>query len=369
MRVAIVHDCLIQNGGAERVLRELLATFNKAPVYTLLFDKHRMPDVFQKEDIHPSFLQSLPFSLKKYQWFLPLMPLATELYDLSEADVVLSSSSAFSKGVITKPDALHVCYCHTPTRYLWSDTHSYVKEVKIPKMLKPLLLPLLSRLRVWDKHAAERVDLFLANSEAVRRRIQKYYHRDATVLYPPVNVDAFSISTRPKTFFLAGGRLVSYKRLDLCLHACNRLKLPLKIFGTGPYKADLERHAGPTVEFVGEVTDEEKTKLFQDCLAFLHPQEEDFGITAVEAMAAGRPVIAYHRGGALETVIEGVTGTFFQHQTWEDLAEALLQFDQKKFDPQHIRSTVERFRPEVFRAQLHTFVEDAWQAHRIRCDF
>lgn len=368
MKLALVHDYLIQDGGAEKVLTEFLEVFPEAPIYALLYDPANMATDFRQRQVRTTFLQQVPLALKKYQWLLPLMPTATETHDLSGFDVVLSSSSAFSKGVITKPDALHICYCHTPTRYLWSDAVSYVAELRVPKIVKMLLPPLLSRLRLWDKQAAERVDLFIANSEAVRRRIKKYYHRDALVIYPPVDFASFFVSDAPKTYFLASGRLVSYKRFDLIIEACNRLRLPLKIFGRGPVEAELKALAGPTVEFLGRVSDQQKAKLYADCLAYIHPQEEDFGITAVEAMASGRPVIAYNRGGATETVIEGVSGTFFAEQNWETLADTLLRFDHKKFIPSLIRESVERFSTENFHKNIRHVIERAWEKHCIRCD-
>ncbi len=296
------------------------------------------------------------------------MPVATETHDLSEFDVVLSSSSAFSKGIITKPETIHLCYCHTPTRYLWSDAVSYVRELRVPFFVKAILPPLLSRLRMWDKQAAERVDVFIANSEAVRRRIKKYYQRDALVVHPPVEIQRFKISSNPKTYYLAGGRLVNYKRYDLIIEACNRLCLPLKIFGSGPYEAKLKALAGPTVEFVGRVDDEKKAALFADCIAFINPQEEDFGITTVEALASGRPVIAYHRGGALEIVTEGVNGTFFREQSWEDLAGVLIKFDHTQFNPETIRQSSEKFSQEFFQQTIKHLVQKAWDKHCERCE-
>lgn len=368
MKLALVHDYLIQDGGAEKVLTEFHHVFPEAPTYALLYDPEKVNPAYRSRVVRTSFLQKIPWALKKYQWLLPFMPMATETYDLAPFDVVLSSSSAFSKGVITKPDALHICYCHTPTRYLWSDAVSYVQELRVPGIIKALLPPLLSRLRMWDKQAAERVDVFIANSEAVRRRIKKYYHRDALVMYPPVDVAKFSISSEPKNYFLAGGRLVSYKRYDMIIEACNRLQLPLKIFGSGPVSAELKAMAGPTVKFLGRVSDEEKIKLYQNCIAFVNPQEEDFGITIIEAMSAGRPVIAYNRGGAIETVIEGVNGTFFDSQDWETLADTLLRFDQKKYHPELIRESVERFSAENFRQNIKQLVERAWEKQCLRCD-
>jgi len=368
MKIAIVHDYLAQDGGAEKVLQELQTIFPEAPTYVLLFDKKRVDPIFQQKKICTSFLQKIPGSLKHYQWLLPLMPVATESHDLSEFDVVLSSSSAFSKGILTKPETIHLCYCHTPTRYLWSDAVSYVRELRIPFFIKFFLPPLLSKLRMWDKQAAERVDVFIANSEAVRQRIKKYYHRDALVVYPPVEIHRFQISPNPKTYYLAGGRLVNYKRYDLIIEACNRLRLPLKIFGSGPAEEELKQMAGPTIEFVGRVDENQKANLFADCIAFINPQEEDFGITAVEALASGRPVIAYHRGGALEIVTEGVNGTFFREQTWEDLAEVLIKFDHTQYNPEIIRQSSEKFSQTVFQQTIIHLIQKAWDKHCQRCE-
>lgn len=359
-KVALVHDHLIQDGGAERVLKVLQEIWPTAPIFTLLYHPTQVP-FFSKKDIRTSFLQKLPFSLKKYQWYLPLMPSATEHYDLSAYDIVISSSSAFSKGVITRHDALHVCYCHTPTRYLWSDTNSYVSELHQPKIIKKFIPLLLSHLRLWDKQAADRVDQFIANSKTVRNRIEKYYRRPSYVIHPPVEVDTFSLNTNEKTFFLAGGRLVAYKRFDLVIKACNRLQLPLKIFGTGPLQKSLQQMAGPTVKFLGRVSDQEKKDLYEQCLAYIHPQEEDFGITAVEAMAAGRPVIAYKKGGALETIQEGVTGIFFQEQIWEDLADKLLRFRESDYDPQTIKTHAQKFSVKTFKELIEKFVNERWE--------
>lgn len=356
MKLALIHDHLIQDGGAEKVLRVMQDIWPKAPTYALFYDKKTFPD-FKEKEIRTSFLQKLPFALKKYQWYIGLMPAATEGHNLSDFDVAVSSSSAFSKGVITRPGAKHICYCHTPTRYLWSDTHSYVAELRAPKILKAFLPPILSRLRLWDQTAAQRVDLFVANSKTVQERIKKYYGRDSVVIHPPVETEKFYISNEPKNYFLVGGRLVPYKRYDLIVETFNRIGLPLKIFGTGPIEADLKKQAKKNIEFLGRVSDEERIKLYANCRAFLHPHEEDFGITAVEAMAAGRPVIALKKGGATETVIEGVTGEFFEEQIWEELADRILRFDETKYNPETIKAHAENFSVERFKQQMKHLVE------------
>lgn len=363
MKLALVHDYLIQNGGAEKVLEVFGSLWPDSPIYTLLFDPTSLP-AFQARDVRTSFLARLPLGQRKYQWYLPLMPTATEQYDLSDYDVVLSSTSAFAKGVITRDDALHICYCHTPTRYLWSDTHSYIEELRVPGFVKMLLPPVLSRLRLWDKTAADRVDVFVANSKTVRSRIQKYYRREAHVIHPPVDTQRFSISSEPKNYFLTGGRLVAYKRYDLVIQAANRTKLPLKVFGTGPIEDSLKKMAGSHIEFLGRVSQEEQARLYAGALAFIHPQEEDFGITPVESMASGRPVIAYKKGGATETVVEGLSGEFFEEQIWEELADLMLRFDERRYSPQAIKTHAEQFSRERFEHEMKSFVQSQWEAHQ-----
>lgn len=361
MKVALVHDHLNQEGGAEQVLRVLTDMWPDAPLFTLIHDTRRIK-TFAEKDVHTSFLQHLPSPL--FRASLPFMPMATESHDLSGFDVVISSSSAFAKGVITKPGTLHVCYCHTPTRYLWSDTKEYVKELRVPAFLKWGLPPILSRLRIWDRLAADRVDRFVANSRTVAHRIQKYYRHDSTVIHPPVDVSAFSISHAPKTSFLIGGRLVAYKRYDIVIDAFTKLGLPLKVFGTGPMEAELKRRAGKNITFLGRVSDEERARLYQDAIAFLHPHEEDFGITPIESMASGRPVIAYRRGGVLESIEEDVTGVFFDEQTWEHLASVVRSFNPSSFDPEVIRAHALTYSTEQFTNSFRTFVEDAWKTYQ-----
>lgn len=355
MKLALVHDYLKQDGGAEKVLAVLQDLWPEAPTYALFFDPERLPQ-FKGKDVRTSFLQRAPLIQSKFQWYLPLMPTATEHYDLKAFDVVVSSTSAFAKGVITQPGTAHVCYCHTPTRFLWTDTLSYVEELHIPRIVKNILPPVLSLLRLWDKHAADRVDAFIANSKTVQERIKKYYNRDSVVIHPPVDTHRFAVSDAPKEYFLAGGRLVAYKRFDLIVEACNRTGIKLKIFGTGPVMGELRKVAKGNVEFLGRVSDADLPALYAGAKAFIHPQEEDFGITAVESMAAGRPVIAYKKGGAVETVIEGVTGELFEEQSWEELADHLIRFDESTYDPAAIRAHAEQFGTERFKKQMEEFV-------------
>ncbi|PIY62795.1 glycosyltransferase family 4 protein [Candidatus Uhrbacteria bacterium CG_4_10_14_0_8_um_filter_58_22] len=362
MKIALVHDYLIQDGGAERVFKTFHEVWPKAPIFALLHDEKRFGKTF-RGDIRTSFLQRIPFSRRRFRWLMPLMPAATEGHNLNDFDLVLSSTSAFAKGVITKPETLHVSYCHTPTRYLWSDTHTYVNEIGLPRPVRSIMPLLLSSIRSWDRNAADRVDRFVANSQAVRHRIAKYYRRDSTVIHPPVDTHNYSISPRIDDYYLAGGRLVAYKRFDVVIRAFNKLGIPLKIFGEGPSFSALRRMARPNVDFVGKVNERQKAELYARAIAYLHPQDEDFGITPVESMAAGRPVIAYRRGGALETVVDGMTGTFLEDQSWEELANCVIRFEPEKFDPQKIRRHAEQFDTSVFKRRIKDFVRDAYQEH------
>ena len=359
MKLALVHDYLIQNGGAEKVLDVFQGIWKDAPTYTLFFDPKRTP-TFAGRDIRTSFLPKLPLAKRKYQWYLPLMPTATEHYDLGEFDIVVSSTSAFAKGIITRPNTTHICYCHTPTRYLWMETHSYLQELGIPRPIKALLPPLLTYLRTWDYQAAQRVDHFIANSQTVADRIKKYYHRDATVIHPPVDTHRFHIDNGPKNYFLTGGRLVAHKRYDLVVQAANKTGIPLKVFGSGRIEKELRKMAKPHIEFLGRVDDKTQAKLYAGAKAFIHPQEEDFGITPVESMAAGRPVIAYRKGGATESVKEGLSGEFFDEQSWEELADHMIRFNDKDWDPVAIKHYAERFSRKRFEREMKAFVDDCY---------
>ena len=360
MRLALVHDYLSQDGGAERVLKAFHEIWPEAPIFVLFHDRKKIP-YFDAEKIKESFLAKMPFVRSAFQWYLPWMPAATEKHRLGEFDVVLSSTSAFAKGVITAPGTLHISYCHTPPRYLWAEGADYVDDLRRGPAVRAILAGVLHRLRLWDKMSADRVDFFIANSRHVQRRIQKYYRRPSEVIYPPVETKNFKIAEGLGNYFAAGGRLVPYKRLDIAVQAFNRLKLPLKIFGLGPELEHLKKRAKPNIEFLGKISEAEKAELLSRALAFIHPQMEDFGITPVEAMASGRPVIAFGEGGALETITEGASGVFFRQQNWESLLDAVLNFHPENWDSAKIRERALEFDAEIFKNKIRKFVADRWE--------
>lgn len=355
LRVAIVHDWLNQQGGAEGVLEALKELYPEAPVYTSIYWPKAMPQEYEGWDIRTSWLNRLPLIKTHHQPFLPLYPLAFEGFDLRGYDLVISNKSAFCHGVITPSETVHICYCLTPTRFLW-DYHNYVQHERVNPLAGALLSPILRDLRLWDKAAADRVEYFVAISESVRQRIHKFYRRDAVVIHPPVDVERFGVHRDHEDYFLVVSRLIPYKRIDLAVEAFNQLGLPLKIVGDGRDRRRLQAMAGPNIEFLGRLPDHRVEQLLSDCRAFVFPGEEDFGIAPLEAQAAGRPVIAYAAGGALETVVEGVTGLLFQEQTPESLAEAVARFDDGDFDCAAIRRHAQSFDKETFKNRLRAFI-------------
>ncbi|MFA4942146.1 MAG: glycosyltransferase [Patescibacteria group bacterium] len=379
MKVALVHDHLAQDGGAEKVLQVLAGMYPEAPIYTLLCEKNNVKQNYPGKVIETSIIQKLPGGVKHYQWYLALMPIAVEFFDLGQYDLVLSDTSSFAKGVITSPHTLHVCYCHTPTRYLWSDTHQYINELKYNKWFKKVISLILNRIRIWDRLAADRVDVFIANSKTVQERITKYYRRESVVIYPPVETERFSIASvdpfkQEKPYFLIGCRLAPYKRVDITIEAFKLLgeEYRLKIFGDGVDFKRLKKIAGEAknIEFIGRVTDEQKAELYRNSLAFINPQEEDFGITPVEALASGRPVLAYKKGGATETVREGESGLFFVEQTASAIAEIVHKFYTKTkggeyvWDSALIRRWAENFSVANFKRQMTEFISSHYQNKR-----
>lgn len=365
MKVALIHDHLAQDGGAEKVLKIFAEMFPEAAIYALLADKVKTDKYLKGRRIDTSIIQKLPGGVRHYKWYLPLMPMAVEFFDLREYDLVISDTSSFAKGVITTPDVPHICYCHTPTRYLWSDTHQYLNELKYNKWIKKIISAILIKLRIWDLAAASRVDHFIANSRTVAKRITKYYRRESEVIYPPVETNRFFISdlnkqSEEEKYFLIGCRLVPYKRVDLVVETFKELgaKYRLKVFGDGLDLKRLQKIADNchNIEFLGRVSEEEKAKLYSEAQAFINPQEEDFGITPVESMASGRPVIAYRKGGATETIIEGETGLFFDEQSVESLKSAVLAFKNYNFNPNAIKEHAQKFSVAHFKEEITNFI-------------
>ncbi|MEF3275306.1 MAG: glycosyltransferase [Chloroflexus sp.] len=361
MRVALVHDYLNQYGGAERVLEALHELFPTAPIYTSIFDPATMPATYRTWDIRTSFMQRLPAWRTQFRRYVALYPTAFERFDLNGYDLIISSSSAFAKGIIPRPGALHICYCHTPMRFAWR-TDDYVAREQINGVQAKLLPFVLNYLRIWDTVSANRVDLFVANSREVAGRIARYYRRPAIVIPPPIDLPPYE-PRPPEDFYLAGGRLIPYKRLELAIEAFNHLRLPLKIFGDGRDRARLERMAGPNIEFLGWIDEATRLDLFARCRAFIFPGEEDFGITPLEVLAVGRPVIAYAAGGALETLIEGVTGRFFCQPTAAALAAAVALSRTDTVDSLALRRHAEKFSRERFLTAMQSFINEALAAH------
>ena len=364
MKVAIIHDWLTQMGGAERVILALRGIFPEAPVFTMVHDPDKLSPEFANIDIRTSFIQKLPFAKTKYQSYLPLMPTAAEQFDLTGYDVVISCSHACAKGVITRPETLHISYCYTPTRWAWFMYHEYMRLEQTGLLKRMLVPPLMNYLRMWDRLAADRVDDFVAISSGVSHRIKKYYRRDSHIIFPPVDTGYFTPADTIDDYFLVVSRLVSYKRVDLAVKAFNKLGLPLVVIGEGPEMAKIRRIAKSNVRIMGRLSDEEIRQYYARCKAFIFPGEEDFGITPVEAQAAGRPVIAYGVGGALDTVKKGVTGEFFYSQTADALAAAVKTFDAGKYDPQVIRKHAEEFDTRKFQAIFHEYVLKKFDEHR-----
>ncbi|EPY07916.1 glycosyl transferase group 1 [Paenibacillus alvei TS-15] len=355
MRVAIVHDYINQHGGAERVLEAFMELYPDAPVYTLISDLSKMPESFRKARIHNSFIQKLPFSKTQYKKMLSLFPLAVEQFDLRAYDVILSTSSAFAKGVITNPNQVHICYCHTPMRYVWDLYHQYMEELRNP-LFKWYLPKVLHKIRQWDYVSAQRVDHYIANSYNVANRIKKYYGKESEVIHPPVSSEQFYLSDFTEDYYLIVSRLIPYKRIDLVIEAFNKLGWPLVIIGDGYDRKRLESLSESNVTFMGYQPDQVIAEYYSKCKAFILGGEEDFGITPLEAQASGRPVLAYGKGGALETVISGETGYFFTEQSVDSIINALEEMSLVSFDPTVIRQHAESFSKDKFIDRIHQFI-------------
>lgn len=361
-KIAIVHEWLVIPGGSERIINIFCQLFPNADIFSLVYNENTIGNYLNGRKVNTSFIQKLPLGIKKYQAYLPLMPIAIEQFDLSKYDLVISSSSCVAKGVITGANTLHICYCHTPMRYAWDMYNVYLDQNNIKGIKKALVTIIMNYLRMWDRLSADRVDHFIANSNTVKNRIAKHYKKDATVIYPPVNTDFYNISDEQEDYFLVVSRLVPYKRIDLAVETFNELNLPLFIIGDGSEYKKLKSCARSNIKFLGRLSDEEIRCYYSKCRAFIFPGEEDFGITPLEAMASGKPVIAYRAGGVRETVVEGKTGLFFDKQSKESLMETVKNFIsiEDSFKKHDIRNHALKFNEERFKREILSFIEEKY---------
>ena len=360
MKVAIIHYWWLSNRGGEAVCSAIAELYPDADLYVHVCNedvvRKALPENFTG-NIYTSFISKLPGAKKHYQKYLPFMPLALEQLDLSKYDLVISSESGPAKGIITRPDAFHICYCHSPMRYVWDMYHDYRNTAgRIIKALFPLVA---HRLRIWDRLSADRVDYFIANSSFVASRIRKFYRRNSDVIFPPVNTNSFIADSERESFYLCLGQLVAYKRADLAVDAFNKLGLPLIVVGEGELYNTLKEAAGDNVTLMGRQPFPVVKDLLERCRGLIFPGVEDFGIVPVEAMAAGAPVIAYGKGGALETVRDGITGLHFKEQTVDSLIEAVnrLEVGEVVFDSKVLRQHAESFDKRRFKEQISSFIE------------
>ncbi|OWK27111.1 MAG: hypothetical protein US76_00610 [Parcubacteria group bacterium GW2011_GWA2_38_13b] len=365
-KVALIHDYLLCFGGAERVLKSFHEMFPEAPIYVICYDKKITDKFFPNVKIISSFAQKIPYFWKKPKYLLPFLPLAVESFDLSAYDLVISSSSAFAKGIITKPKTTHICYCHAPMRFAWDYYYEYGKSRSSFRGLKGIFTKIiLHYMRIWDRHCEARVDHFIANSNFTKERIKKFYRRDAEVIYPPCvsaelqNYRCENIRSDQNNYFLIVSQLRYYKRIDIAIEAFNKLEFPLVIIGDGDDRRRLQRMAKPNIEFLGWLKDEDVAEYYSKCKAFIFSGEEDFGITAVEAMSFGKPVIAFRRGGVTESVIEGMTGEFFDDLEPAVLADGVRRIleNYKNYNPDIIKQRSMEFDKEKFKDSIIRYLD------------
>lgn len=366
LRVAIVHHWLVGMRGGEKVLEGLCDLFPQADIFTLVSDPQAISEKIKAHRITASWIQKLPGATRHYARYLPLFPTAIEQFNLSAYDLVLSSDASVTKGVLTRPETCHICYCHSPLRYAWSAYHTYLNSAG--RWKRKLIPFLLNYLRVWDACAANRVDYFIANSHNVSRRIQKYYRRESTVIYPPIALSQFLPAVHTRDFYLAAGQWVPYKRFDMAIEAFNRLGRPLWLAGDGPERKRLERLVGPNVRILGKLDDDQFRQALSECRALIFPGEEDFGMIVPEAHASGRPVVALARGGALETVLPKLNGVLFEEESVEALCAAVREFEsvEAQFDVRQIQASAAAFSEDRFREAMTAFVTGKMAEHQAR---
>lgn len=359
LKVALVHDWLVGRGGGERVLYDIHTLFPDAPIYTLVYDQDKAPEWCKECDIRTTYIQKWPGAKSHHKLLLSFMPKAWEALDLTEYDLVISCCASCCKGVITRPDALHVCYSFSPTRYVWDLYYDYLENTNAIKRF--FMKRMIHKVRLWDFQAAQRVDHFAADSNFVGSRIKKYYRRDFTTIYPGTRINECPITEMPDDYYLVVARFVRYKRVDLAIEACNQLKKKLVVIGSGGEEEErLKKLAGDTVEFLGRVSDEEMERCYSRAKAFLFPGIEDYGITPVEAMSAGVPVLAFGKGGALETVQDGKTGLYFHDQTVSGLVHCIEEFERNgvAYSRQQIHDYSLNFSDEIFKGNFTNFLKD-----------
>jgi len=360
MKIALVHDWLTGMRGGEKVLELLCELFPDAPLYTLLHNQGAMSACIEQMDIRTSFFQRLPFISSQYRKYLPLMPKAIESFDLSEYNLIISTSSAVAKGAMPFSRALHICYCHSPMRYVWDQYDEYFGAGRAGVATRATMAAIVPYLRRWDVRTCDRVHYFIANSHNVAERISRIYHRSSDVIYPPVNTDLFTVSEKDDGYYLIVSALVPYKRVDLAVEAFNRTGEKLLVVGSGPDKEKLQTMAKANIEFLGWQDDVPLAKLYAGCRALIFPGVEDFGIVPLEAMASGKPVLAFAKGGALETVVgkgPGQTGIFFYEQTTVALLQGLAAFSKTQFDPYVIRQHTATFNRAVCKLHIQNYIE------------
>ena len=359
--IAIVCDWLTTAGGAEKVILGLHQLFPNAPIYTSVYNPNKVKG-FEDARIITSKVQNIPL-FRQHHILFNLLPAIFESFDLSKYDLVISSSSSCAKGIITKPHTIHVCYCHSPMRYAWDNHQKYIREYKVNSIVKKCAQLLIPKFRLWDRLSADRVDHFIANSNYIGKRIQKFYRRKSVTIYPFIQPNDF-YSTKQEDFFFAVGRLTSYKKFDLIVDAFNKNGLPIKIAGTGNMEKSLRSKANKNIEFLGFTDNELLKKLYASAKALILPQKEDFGITPLEAMASGCPVIAFGSGGALETVIDKKTGLFFAEQSVDSLNEAITRLESYKFDREEIIKHAQKFSQEHFNKQLLKYLDKVFEQNK-----
>jgi glycosyltransferase involved in cell wall biosynthesis len=373
MRVAIVHHWFISLAGGERVVDTIASMFPNADVFTLFLDEQKLPPAIQKHKITTSVLDKIPTARRVHRYLLPFYPLAVEMLDLSDYDLVITSDSGPMKGVITGLNATHICYCHSPMRYLWDGHSAYLRGMS--PLMRTIFGLTSHYVRNWDYSAAQRVDYFVANSNYVARRIRKYYRRNSAIIHPPINTSQSFLAGKQEDYYLAVGRLVPYKRTDILIDACEKLGRKLVIVGDGPEMKRLQKRSVKNIEFLGEADEPQLRDIYAQCRALLFAADEDFGMVPLEAQSFGRPVIAYGKGGSLETVVgayppieqgqtdelDGITGLLFEEQTADSLAKAILEFEarEERFIPKQIQLHARKFDTSVFVNRLRNYVEYA----------